>query len=141
MYWTVKHLHQTTVAISLGLFLLRGIWMLMESPRLHAPWVRVLPHLNDTILLASALYLAHLLGQYPFVNAWLTAKALALLVYIGLGTVALKRGRSKRIKAGAFAAAILTFGYIVAVALTQDPWPLDARLTTLDRDPLFTTEG
>ena len=124
-YWTVKHVHQATVVVSLGLFLLRGVWMLLESPRLGDSWARVVPHLNDTLLLASALYLAHLLGQYPFVEPWLTAKVVALLAYIGLGTVALKRGRSKRLRAGAFAAAVLTFAYIVAVALTHDPWPWD----------------
>ena len=124
MYLTVKHLHQTTVALSLSLFLLRGCWMLRESPYLNAPWVRVVPHVNDTILLVSALYLAYLLGQYPFVDAWLTAKVLALLAYICFGAVALKRGRSKPVRLLAFGAALCTFAYLVGVALTHDPWPL-----------------
>ena len=129
MYLTIKYLHQATVAISLGLFLIRGLWMLTDSSRLQVSWVKVVPHVNDTILLASALGLAYLLGQYPFVNAWLTAKVLALLVYIGLGMVALKRGRSKRVKAMAFVAAMLTFAYIAAVALTHNPWPWQGRLS------------
>ena len=123
LYLAVKHLHQATVVISLSLFLLRGVWMLTESPHLRARWARIMPHVNDTILLASALYLAYVLRQYPFVNGWLTAKVLALFVYIGLGTLALKRGRSKPIRAAAFAAALLAFAYIVAVALARNPSP------------------
>jgi uncharacterized membrane protein SirB2 len=59
----------------------------------------------------------------PFVFPWLTAKVLALVVYILLGSVALKRGKSLAIRATAYVAALLVFGYIVAVALTKNPLP------------------
>jgi uncharacterized membrane protein SirB2 len=61
--------------------------------------------------------------QYPFVSAWLTAKVLALVLYIGLGTIALKRGRSKRTRVAAWIAAQLVLLYIVSVAFTRDPLP------------------
>ena len=60
--------------------------------------------------------------QYPFVEPWLTAKLLALLLYIGLGTIALKRGKTKGIRIAAYVGALATFGYIVAVALTRQPF-------------------
>ncbi|MGA9992928.1 MAG: SirB2 family protein [Thiobacillaceae bacterium] len=123
-YGLVKLIHVSTVAITLPLFVLRGIWMTADSPRLQARWVKILPHVNDTILLASGIGLAVLLRQYPFVNGWLTAKLLALLAYIVLGTIALKRGKTRPIRITAFLLALAVFAYLVAVALTHQalPW-------------------
>jgi uncharacterized membrane protein SirB2 len=112
----VRHFHMACATASLALFVTRGVWMLRGSPMLQRRWVRVVPHLVDTLLLASALMLAVMIRQYPLVDAWLTAKVIALLAYIGLGIVALKRGRMLRVRAAAFVAALLVFGYIVAVA-------------------------
>jgi uncharacterized membrane protein SirB2 len=95
--------------------------MLADSPALQRRWVRIVPHLVDTVLLASAIGLALTLRQYPFVDGWLTAKVLALIAYIILGSIALKRGRTKPIRAVAWIAALATFGYIVSVALTRHP--------------------
>jgi len=78
------------------------------------------PHVVDTALLASALWLAWQLGR-DGAGGWLVAKVVALLVYIGLGTIALKRGRSKGVRTAAFVAALAAAGYIVSVALTRDP--------------------
>lgn len=118
-YLFVKYLHVTCAATSGSLFLLRGIWMLRESELLQQRWVKVLPHMVDTLLLGSALVMVFWSAQYPFVQPWLTAKVFALLAYIGLGTVALKRGKTKAVRIWAFAAALATFAYIVAVALTK----------------------
>lgn len=120
-YLLIKHLHMTSAGLSIGLFALRGLWMLWSPQRLQRRWVKVLPHVIDSVLLGSAILLTLILSQYPFVNGWLTAKLLALLLYIALGTVALKRGRSRRVRATAFVAALLTFGYIVGAALAHDP--------------------
>lgn len=123
MFAFFKSVHLATVAITLTLFVLRGAWMMADSPRLGARWVRVVPHVNDALLLASAIVLAYLMGQYPFVDAWLTAKVIGLLVYIALGTVALKRGRSKGVRVAAWVGALAVFAYIVAVAVHHDPMP------------------
>lgn len=123
MFALFKSVHLATVAITLSLFVLRGAWMLTDSPRLAARWVRIVPHVNDALLLGSAIVLAYLMGQYPFVDAWLTAKLLALIAYIGLGTIALKRGRSKPVRVAAWLCALAVFAYIVAVAVRHDPLP------------------
>ena len=123
-YLLLKHLHMSCAALSGTIFLLRGLWMLQDSPQLGRRWVRTLPHLIDTVLLASAVTLAVWSAQYPLAQPWLTAKVCALLLYIVLGSVALKRGRSKGIRAAAFLAALATFAYIVAVALSKNPLPL-----------------
>lgn len=123
LHLALKTIHVSCVVLTLGLFLLRGFWMLRDSAQLQQRWVKILPHVIDATLLTSAILMAFLLGQYPGVNAWLTAKALALLVYIGLGTIAIKRGKSKQVRVLAWLGALAVFGYIVAVALTRQPWP------------------
>jgi uncharacterized membrane protein SirB2 len=122
-YLAVRALHVACAALSIAGFAARGALMLADSPLLRARFVRVAPHVVDTVLLASAVWLAWFLDQVPFVNGWITAKVLALLAYIALGTVALKRGRTRRVRLGAFAGALAAAAYIVAVALTRDPTP------------------
>jgi len=75
------------------------------------------------LLLASALWLAWMMHQAPFVHGWLTAKVLGLLAYIVLGSIALRRGRTSTVRTVAFAGALLAAAYVVAVALTKDPLP------------------
>jgi uncharacterized membrane protein SirB2 len=121
MYLALKHLHVATVVLSFALFVLRGVWMLADSPWRQRRWVRIAPHAIDTVLLASAVGLALLLHQYPFVHGWLTAKVIALLAYILLGGIALKRGPTPAIRAMAWVAAMLVYGYIISVAVTHAP--------------------
>lgn len=122
-YTLLKHLHISCAAASYALFLLRGIWMLRDSPSMHRRWVKIVPHTIDTVLLASAIALAYTIGQYPFAENWLTAKVAALLLYIALGLVALRYGKSKPVRLSAWLAAQAVFGYIVLVALNHDPLP------------------
>ncbi|OJW48298.1 MAG: regulator SirB [Thiobacillus sp. 65-1059] len=122
-YLILKNLHLTTIAITLTLFVLRGIWMMAGSPLLQARWVRIVPHVNDSLLLASGIGLAVLIRQYPLTHGWLTAKFFALIAYIVLGTIALKRGRTRGQRISAWFAALLVFGYMAAVARAHDPFP------------------
>jgi len=122
-YLFLKNLHLATIALTLALFLLRGVWMMASSPRLQARWVRIVPHINDSLLLASGISLAVLVQQYPLVHGWLTAKFFALILYIVLGTFALKRGKTRGQRIAACVAALLVFGYMVAVAIAHDPLP------------------
>jgi uncharacterized membrane protein SirB2 len=122
-YVALKNLHLATIALTLTLFVLRGAWMMADSPRLQARWVRIVPHVNDTLLLTSGISLAILMQQYPLVHGWLTAKFFALIAYIVLGTLALKRGKTKARRITAWAAALLVFGYMAAVARAHDPFP------------------
>jgi len=121
LFFWIKSIHLITVALTITGFIVRGIWMLQDSPYLNSRAVRTFPHVNDTLLLASALWTAAMLGQYPFVNAWLTAKVLGLIAYILLGAVALTYGPTRRIRALAFAAALMSFAYVVTVAITKNP--------------------
>ena len=116
-YLLLKHLHVTFVVTSVSLFVLRGSLELMARPWRRWRWLRVAPHLVDTLLLGSALWLAWQIGQYPFVNGWLTAKVLALVLYILLGSRALGRTTPASQRPVYFVAALLTVGYIVGVAL------------------------
>lgn len=118
-YVVVKFVHVAAVAISFGLFSLRGVWMMLDSPNPRPRWARVVPHLNDTVLLVAGIWLVFELRLALGANPWLTAKLVALPVYIGLGTLALRPGRAKRVRVAAWLAALAVFGYIVAVALTR----------------------
>lgn len=126
-YAAIKLVHAGAAALSIGLFALRGAWMLRSPQRLQRRWVRIGPQVIDTVLLASALWLAWQLGA-DGTRGWLWAKVIALCAYIALGTVALKRGRTRRVRIVAFAAALATFGYILSVAVTKSPLGAFARL-------------
>ena len=112
-------MHITCVVLSAAGFLLRGVWMITGNPLLQHRLTRIVPHLVDTTLLLSAITLTVMIQQYPFVAGWATAKILGLIVYILLGTVALKRGRTREVRIGAFVAALLVYLWIVSVALTK----------------------
>ena len=120
-YLVLKYLHVSCVIASGCGFVLRGVWMLADSPRLQQRWVRIFPHIVDTGLLGSAIALAMLSGQYPLAQSWLTAKVMGLIAYILCGTMALKRGRTKAVRAGFLVVALLIFAYIVSVALNRSP--------------------
>ena len=119
----VKIIHVTCVAASFALFFLRGVWMINGSSMFRRGWVKVVPHITDTLLLASAITLAIGTRQYPGVDAWLTAKVTGLFFYIGFGMVAFRFGKTLRTRITAWIAAQLVFLYIVAVALTHNPLP------------------
>ena len=125
-YEAIKHAHMTFAGLSLAGFLLRGWWMWRRSAMLDHRMTRTLPHINDTLLLGAGIWLALTLQQYPLVHGWLTAKLFALLLYILLGTLALKRGRTRRVRILALAGAVATFGYMAAVAIRHEPWPFGA---------------
>ena len=120
-YAAIKTLHISCVILSLSLFVLRGRYALRDQAYPGGRLLRVLPHLVDTVLLGSALLLCFILGQYPFVQSWLSAKLLALLLYIAFGHVALHQRHGLMQRRLAFVAALLCAAYIVGVALSHDP--------------------
>lgn len=120
----LKAVHVGCVALTFVSFTTRAVWMLNESPRLATRAARVLPHVIDTVLLLSAVALMFAIHQYPVADSWLSAKVIGLMLYIALGTVALKRGKTRPTRVAALAGAYLGFVYIVAVAITHDPLPV-----------------
>ncbi|MFP4640062.1 MAG: SirB2 family protein [Guyparkeria sp.] len=114
------HLHALAVVLSLTGFVIRGIWMLADSPMLRKKWVKITPHVVDTVLLVSALAAAWLLfwsnGAHP---SFITVKIVGLIVYIGLGLVAMRFGRTRGLRASAWVLAILVFLYVAAVGVAN----------------------
>lgn len=120
-YNATKVVHIACVVFSGGLFAGRGLWV-VTTRRALWHWLRVVPHMIDTLLLASGLTLAFLIHQYPFFNSgWLTAKVVGLLVYIALGVMVFRgfHGRAERALTGL--AALLVFAYIISVAGSKQP--------------------
>ena len=118
----VKLIHVSCVALSLIGFTLRAMLMLTGSPLLKRRWMRTLPHLIDSTLFFSGLWMAWRLHQYPGTSPWLTAKLLALIAYIVFGAMAL-RGKTPQRRYVSLLLAYLCFGYMVSVAVTRNPLP------------------
>lgn len=122
-FMLLKTIHVSSATISITLFILRGIWSFNGSAIMRQRWIKIVPHFVDTVLLASALGLAYTIEQYPFVDAWLTAKFFGLVLHILLGSIAIKHGKTRTIRISAWLAALAVFAYIVMVAMTHDPLP------------------
>jgi uncharacterized membrane protein SirB2 len=120
MYMAYKHFHLLMVVLSVSFLLLRFALSLKPAAILHTKFFRIAPHIVDTLLLLSAVALMLTIQQYPFVNAWLTEKLLALLAYIALSAMALK-GRTKAIRWLCFLGAFGWLALMVRVAITKQP--------------------
>jgi uncharacterized membrane protein SirB2 len=120
-YAELKWLHIACVVFSGSLFALRGALMIAGTSDANHMLLRRLSYAIDTTLLVAAVMLTLIIHQYPFLQAWLTAKVLLLFVYIGLGIFALRRGKTRSTRMGCFAAALFAYGFIVSIAVTHNP--------------------
>jgi uncharacterized membrane protein SirB2 len=127
-YLGLRYAHIACAIASVSLFTLRGALMFANSRWHDAAAVRYLSYSIDTLLLTAALMLTTVIHQYPFSTGWLTMKVLLLVVYVILGSIALKRGRTRRQRGFAFVAALLTVGFLVTVARAHHPLGLFASL-------------
>jgi len=121
LYLPLRNIHITCAILTITLFVLRGGLMLADSPWQRNVVLRYLPHAVDTVLVSTALILTTVIHQFPFTTGWLTAKVLLLVAYIVLGSIALKRGRTRRIRVASFIAALATVGFLVTVARAHNP--------------------
>lgn len=122
MYLMIKHLHMTLAIISILGFIVRGALAINQHTIMQQKWIRILPHIIDTGLLVAAIYLAWFLRFNPLQQPWLAAKIIALVLYIILGARVIKRRGSTTTQWITYAAAIVTFAYIGAVAITRSVW-------------------
>ena len=121
MYAAVKHIHLMAIALSVLFFLLRFLWTIRGSKMLHKKWVKVLPHIVDTLLLLSAATLCILLSQYPFVTPWVTEKLLGLLMYLFMVTLALKIAKTGFMRAVGLVGALSWLAFTALVAISKQP--------------------
>jgi len=125
MYDGLKHLHTTLITLTVLFFIVRWGWTVSGSAMIQRRWVKISPHVIDTALLVSALSIAWMGWRWPVVpHDWITAKVIALLLYIGLATFALKRASTPVGKTVAFVGALAVYGYMLAVALAKTPFPV-----------------
>jgi uncharacterized membrane protein SirB2 len=121
-YLQILWTHIGCVIASGSLFFMRGCMMLAGLPAANHIALRRISVAIDSLLLAAAITLTTIIHQYPFVQAWLTVKLVLLVVYIVLGVFALRRGRTRAIRATCFAAAMIVFLFIVSVARAHNPF-------------------
>ena len=120
-YLQIKWVHIAAVIASGALFALRGIAVQFGASWAMAAPLRYLSYTIDTVLLTAAMMLVTIVHQYPFVQGWLNAKVCLLVVYVVLGTFALKRGRTPRMRLVCFVAALAVYGFIASVAVEHHP--------------------
>jgi uncharacterized membrane protein SirB2 len=130
-YAALKLVHQSAVALSVTGFFVRGLASFSGAGWVRSRAARTLPHAVDTVLLLSALAMAWMLRLTPGNAPWLLAKIVGLVLYVGLGVVALRPGRSLAVRAAAWTAALATVGWIASVAVTKNPRGFLAMLGTL----------
>jgi uncharacterized membrane protein SirB2 len=127
-YPQIKAVHVAAVIASGMLFLLRGSAVQLGAQWAMAAPLRWLSYSIDTVLLTAALMLVTILHQYPFVHGWLTAKVVLLIVYVALGSLALKRGRTRAVRSWCWIAALLVYLFIVSIARAHSPFGIAALL-------------
>ncbi|MFW6093337.1 MAG: SirB2 family protein [Pseudomonadota bacterium] len=114
-------LHVALAYLTVAGFVIRGIWALTDSPMRREKWVRIVPHVVDTLLLLAGVGLAYRLSVSP-VSGWLGAKLLGLLAYIGFGVLTM-RASARPLQLVGFAGALIAVGYVFAVAYSRSAWP------------------
>ena len=117
----LKNFHIMLAYLTTLGFVVRGIWAIIDSPMRQQKWVRVVPHVIDTLLLLIGITLVFGIGA-SLSEGWLVAKMLALLGYIGFGVVTL-RASTKPVKVAGFVAALSCVAYRFAVAFSRSPLP------------------
>lgn len=121
-YATIILLHQSSVALSGLGFAVRGIASLRGAQWTQSRLAKSLPHVVDSVLLLSAVTLAAMLHLNPAHAPWLMAKLLGLLLYIGLGIVALRPRFGWKTRATAWVLALVVLAWIATVAVLKNPW-------------------
>ena len=129
-YPQIKWVHVAAVMASGSLFFLRGLALHAGARWVMAAPLRYLSYTVDTILLTAALMLATILHQYPFVHAWLTAKVVLLVAYVVLGSYALKRGQTRKIRVVSWLAALGIYALIISIARAHHPLGILASLAS-----------
>ena len=121
LFAALKLIHMSCAFLSISGFTLRGYWMLSGNPLLRSRATRVVPHIIDSLLLATAVGMLFIWRVSPLQVDWLCAKIVALLAYIGLGMVALRFAKTTRVRTIAWLLALCCAGYIIVVAYTKNP--------------------
>ena len=131
-YPEIKLVHVTAAIASGALFMLRGTAVNWGGNWGMIAPIRYLSYTIDIVLLSAALLLLAILPSSVYSNGWLWLKLTLLVVYIGFGTLALKRGRTANIRRGCFIAAIAIYLCVYFIARTHDPLgPVKSLLPTL----------
>lgn len=118
-FHSLVNIHIASAIVSIVGFVWRWQLALRSSSVLQNKAVKILPHIIDTILLGSGIWLCVLIDEYPFVESWLTAKLILLVVYIGLGTIAIKRAKNNRQRLISGILAIVVFAAIAVIAYSS----------------------
>lgn len=119
----IKLLHMITALLSISGFIARAILKLRQSRMLNKKWIKILPHINDTVLLGSAIALAIQHAYSPLQHPWLMAKIIGLLLYICCGIYLMRMAKSPQQIVVALGFSLAFFLYIIFAAVTKSALP------------------
>jgi len=119
MYLFAKHLHLTAVVISILFFIIRFIWLTRSSDMLQKKWVKIVPHVVDTVLLGSAIALCFILAFNPLEQSWLLQKIVLVVIYILIGFWTLKKAQTLSLKWLGFSLAIACLAFVGKMAVSK----------------------
>jgi uncharacterized membrane protein SirB2 len=119
-YLFLKYLHIFCVAASFALFFVRGLWIVKVYPSAQEPWIRVLPHVIDGLLLLSAAGMVATAQRFDW-TPWMQVKLGLVVVYIALAVLVFRAGTQRLYKTLAWAGGLLLFLYVTSIAVLQHP--------------------
>jgi len=128
LYPLVRWTHIGLVLCSGALFAARGLGVLLGSQWGMRAVVRRFSYVLDTALLSAALLLLYILDLNPFRVGWLSTKIGLLLLYIVLGSFALKRARTPLARGMFYVASLACFAFMLTVARAHHPLGIFAGL-------------
>jgi uncharacterized membrane protein SirB2 len=120
IYKSIKHAHVSVVVLSYVLFVFRG-WIAVSGKYRPGKLISIFVHGVDTLLLLLGVSLAVLLQINPLVTPWLLIKLIALVGYVLIAAIWVRRGKTKRVRLVGWIVAQVVFLYIVLVAITKNP--------------------
>jgi uncharacterized membrane protein SirB2 len=123
LYVLIRIVHTGCALLSIVGFAVRGYLKVRDDDVPQRFRFKVLPHIVDTVLLASAIVLVIMSGQYPFISPWVTAKVVTLLVYISGGILLMRLRLNRAMRGAAFVFTMLCGAYIILVAVSKRPLP------------------
>ena len=129
MYVALKYTHLLLAMVTISGFVVRGYWMMNNSPMLAMRVTRIAPHIVDTVFLMTGIAMVYILALPLMRSPWLLAKFAGLIAYIVLGAIALRRGPTKEIRLLAFVGALSAFAYVWGAAVAKSPASWLAYLT------------
>lgn len=121
LYLPLKHSHLLFVVVSIVLFNLR-FWLRSMKPERTLPKIlKIVPHVNDTLLLLAGVVMIFVASWQPWAvgTRWLGLKLFLVVAYIGCGFLCMKNPPRSRVSNIAYVISLLLLCMIILLARSK----------------------